>query len=97
VLHHRHLVPIILEDVSDGLPTGAVGESSMHQDDVLNMLCHDHSPLWEKSIRRPLHLHPAVEAFCDGQVEFFCNASTEALHARCDARGRYCYFFIVGN
>ena len=30
MLHHRHLVPIILEDVSDGFPAGAVGESTMH-------------------------------------------------------------------
>ena len=41
----------------------------------------------EKSIRRAIHLHPSVEAFCDGQVEFLCNASTEALHARSDAPG----------
>src|SRR5712664_1036394 len=44
-LRYRHLVPIILEDVSDGFPAGAVGESSMHQNHVLNMLFHDHSPL----------------------------------------------------
>src|SRR5271163_2085339 len=43
-LRHRHLVAIILEDVSDPLPAGAVRESSMHQDHVLNMLCHNHSP-----------------------------------------------------
>jgi hypothetical protein len=41
----------------------------------------------EKSIRRTLHLHPSVEAFCDGQVEFFCDASTEAWRARSDAPG----------
>src|SRR6202166_1771460 len=44
-LRHRHLVPVILEDVSDGFPTGAIGESSMHQDHVFDMLIHDHSPL----------------------------------------------------
>ena len=44
VLHHRHLVPILLEDVSDGFPAGAVGERAMHQDHVLNMLCHARSP-----------------------------------------------------
>jgi len=44
-LRHRHLVPIILEDVSNGLPAGAVGESSMHQDHVINILRHDNSPL----------------------------------------------------
>src|SRR6202051_3408059 len=44
-LRHRYLVPIILEDVSDGFPAGAVGESSMHQDHVFDMLIHDHSPL----------------------------------------------------
>ena len=44
-LRHRHPVPIILEDVSDGFPAGAVGESSMHQNHVLNTLIHDHSPL----------------------------------------------------
>ena len=41
-LRHRHLVPIILEDVSNGFPAGAVGESSMYQNHVLNMLTHDH-------------------------------------------------------
>ena len=35
-LRHRHLVSIILEDVSDGFPTGAVGESTMHQNHVLD-------------------------------------------------------------
>ena len=44
MLHHRHLVAIILEDISDPLPAGAIRESSMHQDHVLNMLCHDYSP-----------------------------------------------------
>src|SRR3984885_6244761 len=38
MLHHRHLVAIILEDVGDPFPAGAIGESSMHQDHVLNML-----------------------------------------------------------
>jgi hypothetical protein len=41
----------------------------------------------KKSIRRPLHLHACVEAFCDAQVEFLCNASTEALRARFRAPG----------
>src|SRR5258708_2254408 len=45
VLHHRHLVPIIHEDFRDGFPPGAIGESTMHQDHVLNMLFHDYSPL----------------------------------------------------
>src|SRR5580700_2416443 len=45
VLHHRHLVAIVLEDVSDGFPTRAVGESSMHQNYILNPLFHDFSPL----------------------------------------------------
>jgi hypothetical protein len=45
MLHHRHLVAIILEDVGDSLPAGAIRESSVHQDHVLNMLCHDNSPL----------------------------------------------------
>ena len=44
-LRHRHLVPIIHEDVSDGFPAGAVGESSMHKDYVFDMLIHDYSPL----------------------------------------------------
>src|SRR2546422_1288886 len=43
-LRHRHLVPIILEDISDGFPARAVGECTMHQDHVLNMLFHDYSP-----------------------------------------------------
>jgi len=30
-------------------------------------------------------LHPYVEAFCDGQVGFLCNASTEALRVPSDA------------
>ena len=37
-LRHRHLVPIIHEDVSNRFPAGAIGESSMHQDHVLNKL-----------------------------------------------------------
>jgi hypothetical protein len=40
VLHHRHLVAILHEDIGDGFPAGAVRESSMHQDHVLNLLCH---------------------------------------------------------
>jgi hypothetical protein len=35
MLHNRHLVPIFLEDVRDIFPTGAIGESSMHQNHVL--------------------------------------------------------------
>jgi hypothetical protein len=44
-LRHRHLVAIIFEDVSDGFPAGAIGESPMHQNYILNMLFHDYSPL----------------------------------------------------
>src|SRR5271163_387600 len=44
-LRHRHLVAIIFEDVGDPLPTGAIRESSMHQNYILNMLTHDYSPL----------------------------------------------------
>src|SRR5271163_720319 len=40
-LCHRHFVAIILENISDGFPAGAIGESSMHQDHILNLLCHD--------------------------------------------------------
>ena len=40
---------------------------------------------WEKRIRGTIHLHPSVEAFCDGQVGFLCNASTEALCVPSDA------------
>src|SRR5258708_27143236 len=40
---------------------------------------------WRKLIRMAIHLHPYVEAFCDGQVEFLCNASTEALCVPSDA------------
>src|ERR1700758_5861588 len=43
-LCYRHLVAILLQDVSDGSPAGAIGESAMHQDHVLNMLFHDYSP-----------------------------------------------------
>src|SRR5271168_1585738 len=42
VLHHRHLVPIILEDVGNPLPAGTICESSMHKNYILNMLFHDH-------------------------------------------------------
>ena len=35
--------------------------------------------VWEKRIRGTIHLHPSVEAFCDGQGKSLCNASTEAL------------------
>src|SRR5271154_169202 len=38
-LRHRHLVPIPLEDASDGFPAGAVGEGSMHQNHVLDRHC----------------------------------------------------------
>src|SRR5271155_2780521 len=38
-LRHRHFVPIILEDLGDGFPSGAVGESSMHQNHVLDRHC----------------------------------------------------------
>jgi hypothetical protein len=40
---------------------------------------------WRKLIRMAIHLHPYVEAFCDDQVEFLCNASTEALCVPSDA------------
>src|SRR4029077_3518426 len=48
-LRHRHPVPIILEDVSDSFPAGAVGECTMYQDHVLNMFFHDYSPLQLRS------------------------------------------------
>src|SRR6185295_604581 len=35
-LRHRHLVPILLEDVRDGFPTGAIRECTVHQDHVLD-------------------------------------------------------------
>src|ERR1700693_3162593 len=41
-LRHRHLVSIILEDVSDGFPAGAVGECTVHQNHVLNILFRFH-------------------------------------------------------
>lgn len=44
-LRDRYLVAIILEDVGDGLPAGAVRESPVHQHYVLNRLFHDRSPL----------------------------------------------------
>jgi hypothetical protein len=44
-LRYRHLVAIILEDLSNLLPAGPVRESSMHQNDILNLLCHDYFPL----------------------------------------------------
>ena len=43
------------------------------------------------------HLHPHVEAFCDGQVEFLGNASTEALPTRSECAGWRCYRFIDRN
>src|SRR5271170_1664290 len=43
-LRHRHLIAILLQDVSDGFPAGAVGESTMHQDHVLDIR-HSCSPL----------------------------------------------------
>src|SRR5271154_5957414 len=45
VLHHRHLVAIMLEDVGNPLPARSICESSMHQNYILNMLSHDYSPL----------------------------------------------------
>src|ERR1700728_2627695 len=45
VLHHRHLVSIMLEDVGNPLPAGTICESSMHKNYILNMLTHDYSPL----------------------------------------------------
>src|SRR5271168_2284166 len=41
-LCYRHHVPIILEDLSDGFPARTVGESSMHQNHILD--CHCCSP-----------------------------------------------------
>ena len=41
----------------------------------------------KKSIRGTIHLDPSVEASCDGQVEFLCNALTEAMRARSDEPG----------
>src|ERR1700719_1140231 len=43
-LCYRHPVPIILEDLSDGFPSRAVGESSMHQNHILD--CHCCSPFF---------------------------------------------------
>src|SRR5260370_16107197 len=50
-LSDRYLVSIIDEDARDGFPTETVGERSMHQDHVLNMLFHDYSPF---SLKYPL-------------------------------------------
>ena len=43
-LRHRHLVPVILEDVSNGFfqPEPSANAQHANQDHVLNMLCHDH-------------------------------------------------------
>src|SRR5271156_5532353 len=38
-LCYRHHVPIILEDLSDGFPARTVGESSMHQNHILDCHC----------------------------------------------------------
>src|ERR1700691_100982 len=46
-LRYRYLVAIILEDVGDGFPSGAVGESTVHQNYVLNRHCC--SPRFEHS------------------------------------------------
>ena len=35
-LRYRHLVAILLQDVSDGFPAGAIGECTMHQNHVLD-------------------------------------------------------------
>ena len=40
---------------------------------------------WRKLAREAIHLHHYVEAFCAGQVEFLCNAPTEALCVLSDA------------
>src|SRR5579859_6275160 len=50
-LRYRHLVAILLQYVSDSFPAGAIGESTVHQDHVLNMLFHDHSPFQLGSTR----------------------------------------------
>src|SRR5260370_27201130 len=36
LLTNRHLVAILLKDLRDGGPTGAIGESTMYQNDVLD-------------------------------------------------------------
>src|SRR5260370_32818060 len=41
-LRHRHLVPIILEDVSDGFPARAIGECTVHQNHVLDVMFRFH-------------------------------------------------------
>src|SRR5271170_8303466 len=43
-LCYRHHVPIILEELSDGFPARTVGESSMHQNHILD--CHCCSPFF---------------------------------------------------
>src|SRR5579862_1428803 len=43
-LRYRHLVAVLLQYVSDSLPAGAIGESTVHQDHVLD-LRHRKSPL----------------------------------------------------
>ena len=50
VLHHRDLVTIPHEDGCDGFPTGAVRERSVHQDHVLNTLCHAVLPVYRGSL-----------------------------------------------
>src|SRR5580692_8568353 len=63
-LRYRHLVAIILQYVSDSFPAGAIGESTVHQDHVLNMLFHDHSPFQLGSTRTVSF--PNANAFAQG-------------------------------
>src|SRR5580704_15524961 len=50
-LCHRNPVPIVLEDLRDRFPAGAVSESSMYQKHVLNMRFHGHSPFQDSLAR----------------------------------------------
>ena len=36
LLHDRYCVPVLLEDVGDRFPAGAIGKRTMHQDHVLD-------------------------------------------------------------
>jgi len=48
-LRHRHLVAIILEDVSDPLPAGAIREGTVDEDDArLGLNCHLLASLQQK-------------------------------------------------
>src|SRR5580658_9525533 len=43
-LRYRYLVAILLEDFSNPLPAGAIGECTMHQNHIRNMLCNHKFP-----------------------------------------------------